>query len=106
MRSDSSPRAVSRMIARAPASQRADAAHRLQAVDARQHEVEHHEVGPARGRHLHRLDTVECHVRLVARPLQVAAHDLADRRLVVDDQDRAAGRIGAHGPSVAVARLR
>ena len=68
----------------------AQAAHDLEPVDAREHDVEHGEVGRALGGEGHCLEPVEGNAGLVAGALEVAGDDLADRGLVVDDQDRRA----------------
>jgi hypothetical protein len=72
----------------------AQAAHHLQAVDARQHEVEHDEVGPPLAGHLERPLAVAGDEGGVSAALEVARDDVRDRALVVDDEHR--------GPDMAV----
>ena len=107
-RSSSSPRAVSmitgtgRALAQPPTH--------LEAVDARQHEVEHHEIGPARLRVLERDEPVADRVDDDALALEVAHDDLAHGRVVFDDQHpgrdyrrvRCARRFGHHGDRTAI----
>ena len=69
-------------------------AHHLDPVDPRQHQVEHDQVGTVLGGEPQRLGAVGGAVGLVAGPLHVAADDLDDRRLVVDDQHGALGGVG------------
>ena len=56
-----------------------------------QHQVEHDEIGALLARSVERRGAVGGDARRVAGALQVARDDLGDRRLVVDDQHRAAG---------------
>ena len=58
-----------------------------------QHQVEHDQIGTLVGHQLQRLRAVAGDPGPVPGPLQVARDDLGDRRLVVDDQHRAAGVI-------------
>ena len=74
---------------------RVSAAQELESADARQHQVEHDEVGRVGARELERLLAVAHRPGRVAGALEIAPHDLGDRRLVVDDEDRASGS-GCH----------
>jgi hypothetical protein len=58
----------------------------VQAVDAGQHEVEDDQIRGLGGQRGQRPRTVVGHVDAIALPLQIVLDDLADRRLVVDDQ--------------------
>ena len=71
--------------------------HHLDPVDPRQHQVEHDQVGAVHGGEPQRLGAVGGAVGLIAGPLHVAADDVEDRRLVVDDQHGALGGVG-HRP--------
>ena len=65
------------------------AAHHLEAVDIRKHEVQDDHVRPLG------LCITECvapvpgDIRLVSRPLEITRNDVGDRRLVVDDENLA-----------------
>ena len=59
----------------------------LEAVDARQHQVEHDQVGRLAGRGLDRGPAVVHDRDAVALADEVALDDLGHDRLVVDDQD-------------------
>ena len=65
----------------------AHAPHHLEAVQARQHQVEHDQVRRAFRHGVERREPVGGDARLVAGALQVGGDDLADRRLVVDHED-------------------
>ena len=73
---------------------RADPAAELEPVRARKHHVEDDEVGRVALEQLARAVAVGGLERPVALPLEVADDDLADRRLVVDDEN------GGHGTDV------
>jgi hypothetical protein len=66
-------------------------AHDLQPVDPGHHQVEHDEVRPAAREGVERRVAVRDDLGVVAGALEVARDDLADRRLVVDHQDRGVG---------------
>jgi len=68
--------------------------HHLDPVDSRQHQVEHDQVGTVQGGEAQCLGPVGGAVGLIAGPLHVAADDVEDRRLVVDDQHGALGGVG------------
>ena len=85
MRSVSSPMAESMMIA-GPSGPRQLAADR-QAVFARQHHVQHHEVDGAAGQGAVHLLAVGGGLDVIAVALQELRHDVADAGIVVDDQD-------------------
>ena len=78
---------------------RADPAAQLEPVRPRQHHVEHDQVGSSRLDERARIVAVACLERRVPLALEVAHDDLADDRLVVDDEngghalDRACFRI-------------
>ena len=78
---------------RARAVLEAQAAHHLEAVDVREHEVEDHHVGPVGCRLLERPRPVLRDRGFISGPLQVPGDHVADRRLVVDDQDLAASPV-------------
>ncbi len=65
----------------------------LVAVDARQHDVEHHEVEGAGLGECERVVAVGGDGDVVALFAQVVAHELGDGRFVVDDED-AGGSVG------------
>src|SRR4051812_25229612 len=67
------------------------AAHDLEPVEAGEHEVEHDQVRWSLGDRLEGREAVLGHARLVARSLQIARDDFADRRLVVDDEHGSSG---------------
>ena len=83
---------------------RAQAARDVEAVEARQAEVEDDQVGVVPGRGLERGRTVARDEHLEARPLEVVADELHDLGLVVDDQDRAHGGIVRAGPEAGPAQ--
>jgi hypothetical protein len=62
---------------------RTDAAAHLQPARARQHQVQHHQVGRLRGGPGHGGGTVTGHIDGEARPVQVSGHDLGRGRVVV-----------------------
>ena len=66
----------------------AQSRHHLQAVEARQHHVEHDQVRPVLERRLHRRRAVRRRHGAEAVASQVARDDLRDGRLVVDHEDR------------------
>jgi len=68
----------------------ARAAHHLQAVHPRHHQVEHHEVGTALAGDAQRVRAVAGDACAVARALEVARDDIGDGRLVIHDEDGAA----------------
>jgi hypothetical protein len=65
-------------------------AHDLEPVEAREHDVEHKQVRRAAEGGSHGGGPVRDGACLVAGPLEVPRHHLGNRRLIVDDQDRAA----------------
>ena len=75
------------------------AAH-LEPVEARQHEVEDHQVGGEPLAQLHALDPVGGDGDVEALAAQAGGHRRGDRRFVLDDEDRAAPtgdcRVGRH----------
>jgi hypothetical protein len=73
----------------------ADLAAHLQAVHARQHQIQHDQVRNAGAEGRQRGRAVGGRLDAVALPFQVVLDDLADGRLVVDDQDPFPG----HAPS-------
>ena len=76
-----------------------DLAERLDAVDARHHDVEHDHVGPrAAVQELHRLEAVLGEQDVVALHGQQILQVGADHLRVVDDHDRLALRNGARDP--------
>ena len=79
----------------------AQAAH-LEAVGVREHQVEHDHIRPLAECPLERIMPGERNLGLVAGPAQVAGDDVADGRLVVDDQHAPVGldRVSAHGHKV------
>src|SRR4051794_18803229 len=83
---------------------RAQMTHDLEPTDARQHEIEHDEVGmPGRGAG-ERGVAVACGARVVVGALEVARDDLGDRRLVVDDENPPATPAG-HPRMIAARRV-
>ena len=83
----------------------AQPAHDLEAVDPGQHQVEHDEIRAMCGSGVDRRVAVSRDVRLIAGPLEIARHDLGDRRLVVDDEN-GAPYVAVHGVIVAAATRR
>ena len=70
----------------------------LDAVEARQAEVEDDQVGDEAGGDVERLDPVGRGADLVALVAQRAAQDVGDLGVVLDEQDAAAGDLGlGHG---------
>jgi ERCC4-related helicase len=64
-----------------------DPAHHFEAVETRHHHVEDDHVRALAGERGQRRDAIPRDLRVIARVPQVPRHDLADGRLVVDDQD-------------------
>ena len=78
-----------------------DPAAQLQAIDARQHQIEHYQARRALLEQVAGLQAIARLEGLVALPLEIADDDLANGRLIIDDEDG-----GAHIHSETRSRLR
>ena len=91
MRSVSAPSAVSKMTGTWPRS-RKRATHG-ETVEPRQHDVEHHEIGHDLRGQLEGDQSVGGQGDVITLTSQVAGHDVADGRVVIDDQNPTGRRL-------------
>ena len=74
-----------------------DLAADVEAVETREHEVEHHEIGPEALAELHARRAVGCDGHLESLTPEPSGHGIGDRGFVFHDQDRARQHRGGNG---------